>query len=150
MVLLASEDNTIEQRCHVVSSVVHAFMRIPISYLRAINSPLLHHLGSIGAVLGGVLEERLNDHQYQSVRTVLLSLAQLLENLDFGMHSIKVAQKLRDLVKQIDNHMSTHRTRALSITSPASTHSSSSEAGMQVPQALLTEWPWKTGSVYLP
>lgn len=31
MVLLASEENTIEQRCHVVSNVVHAFMRIPVS-----------------------------------------------------------------------------------------------------------------------
>lgn len=98
MVLLASEDNTIEQRCGVVSSVVHEFMRIPIAYLRAISSPLLHHLGSIGAVLGGVLEEKLTNHQYQIVRTVLLSLAQLLENLDIGHHSIQAAEKLRDLV----------------------------------------------------
>ena len=54
------------------------------------------------ARLGGVLEEPLDDYQYQQVRTVLLSLAQLLENLDVGMHSVTSAQKLRDLVVQID------------------------------------------------
>ncbi|KAH7357460.1 fungal-specific transcription factor domain-containing protein [Pyrenochaeta sp. MPI-SDFR-AT-0127] len=105
MVLLASEENTVEQRCRVVSEVVNAFMQIPISYLRAISSPLLHHLRGIGSILGGVLEESLNSYQYQQVRTVLLSLAQLLENLDFGNHSVQSAQKLRDLVTRIDHHM---------------------------------------------
>lgn len=142
MILLASEQNTIEQRCQVVSEVVNAFMRIPISYLRAISSPLLHHLGGIGSILGGVLEEPLVGYQYQQVRTVLLSLAQLLENLDLGIHSIKSAQKLRDLVIQIDDHMAS---RAGSGVTSATTFSGPQNQDLQLPQNFLTEWPWKTG-----
>lgn len=145
MVLLASEDNTIDQRCQVVSEVVHAFMRIPVSYLRAISSPLLHHLGSIGSVLGGVLEEPLTDYQYRQVRTVLLSLAQLLENLDIGMHSVQVAQKLRDLVGHIDTHMSSYRPGP---SSPSVPYPAEGGHSLQVPENLLTDWPFKAGSTY--
>lgn len=145
MVLLASEDNTIEQRCQVVSEVVHAFVRIPISYLRAISSPLLHHLGSIGSVLGGVLEEPLTDYQYRQVRTVLLSLAQLLENLDIGMHSVQVAQKLRDLVGHIDSHMASYRPGPASPSVPCPKEGGHS---LQVPENLLIDWPFKAGSTY--
>jgi hypothetical protein len=147
MVLLASEDNTIEERCQVVSEVVDAFMRIPIAYLRAISSPLLHHLGSIGSVLGGVLEEPLSEYQYQQVRTVLLSLAQLLENLDIGMHSLEAARKLRDLVVQINSYMA--RIQDSDEASPSWSFPDSHAHSLQVPQTLLTEWPFKMGSSYL-
>ncbi|KAJ4293287.1 hypothetical protein N0V90_008569 [Kalmusia sp. IMI 367209] len=147
MVLLASEQNTIEQRCQVVSEVVNAFMRIPTSYLRAISSPLLHHLRGIGSVLGGVLEEPLVDYQYQQVRTVLLSLAQLLENLDIGIHSVKSAQKLRGLVVQIDDHMAS---RTGSGETPTTTYSGSHGHDLQLPQDFLDEWPWKTGFMQFP
>lgn len=147
MVLLASEQNTIEQRCQVVSEVVNAFMRIPTSYLRAISSPLLHHLRGIGSVLGGVLEESLADYQYQQVRTVLLSLAQLLENLDIGIHSIKSAQKLRALVVQIDQHMTSRRGSAAST---ATMYPDPRDRDLQLPQDFLSEWPWKTGFMHFP
>lgn len=57
--LFASGGGTIEERCKIASEVVDAFMCIPVSYLRAISSPLLHHLAGIGAILGSVLEEPL-------------------------------------------------------------------------------------------
>lgn len=140
MALLALEENTIEQRCQVVSEVVNAFVQIPRSYLCAISSPLLHHLSGIGSILGGVLQESLSDYQYQQVRTVLLSLAQLLENLDVGAHSVHCAQKLRDLVVRIDNHMASRRDRGLVSTEEIS----ASPHGLQVPEDFLSEWPWKT------
>ncbi|KAK7189533.1 C6 transcription factor [Paraphaeosphaeria sporulosa] len=146
MVLLASEQNTIEQRCQVVSEVVNAFMRIPSSYLRAISSPLLHHLSGIGSVLGGVLGEPLLDYQYQQVRTVLLSLAQLLENLDIGIHSVKSAQKLRALVVQIDEHMASRG----SAVSPATMYMDPHNRDLQLPQDVLSEWPWKSGFMHFP
>lgn len=104
MMLFASGGGTIEERCRIASEVVDAFTRIPVAYLRAISSPLLHHLAGIGAILGSVLEEPLSDIAYQQVRVVLLSLAQLLENLDHGIHSAISAQRLRNLVEQIDGH----------------------------------------------
>lgn len=141
MVLLASEQNTVEQRCQVVSEVVDAFMQIPSSYLRAISCPLLHHLGGIGSVLGSVLEESLSSYQYQQVRTVLLSLAQLLENLDLGMHSVQTAEKLRGLVIQIDEHMASQ----VGNESSTSTTFLGTRNRDHSPQNFLTEWSWKTG-----
>ncbi|KAK5074638.1 hypothetical protein LTR70_010084 [Exophiala xenobiotica] len=163
MMLLASETNSIEQRCKVVSEVVNAFMRVPVAYLRAISSPLLHHLAGIGSVLGGVLGEPFNEYQYQEVRTVLLSLAQLLENLNHGIHSTKVVQKLRDLILQIDAHMislqhqSVHvgTSRPVTTTEPSPSQTSNSgnweelEPYMQLPADLLVDWPWKSGFMHL-
>lgn len=137
MVLLASEENTIEQRCQVVSEVVNAFMRIPTSYLLAISSPLLHHLRGIGSVLGGVLEESLTSYQYQQVRTVLLSLAQLLENLDLGDHSVESAQKLRNLVTRIDDHMAL---RTDGDPTAIDAVPISPISGLHLPQDFLVQW----------
>jgi len=75
MMLFASGGGTFRECCKITSEVVDAFTRIPVAYLRAITSPLLHHLAGIGAILGSVLEERLSDITYQQVRVVLLSPA---------------------------------------------------------------------------
>ena len=109
MVLFAAGGASIEQRCEVASEVVDAFLRIPVAYLMAISSPLLHHLAGIGAVLGSVFEEPLSERDYQRVRTVLLSLAELLGTLDQGLRSTSSAEKLRAQVRCIDEYMSLQR-----------------------------------------
>jgi hypothetical protein len=73
--------------------------------LQATSSPLLHHLAGIGMILGTVFEEPFDETAYQQVRAVLLALSQILENLDYGVHSTMSAQRLRDLVTQIDEYM---------------------------------------------
>lgn len=162
MMLLASETNSIEQRCKVVSEVVDVFMRVPVAYLRAISSPLLHHLAGIGSVLGGVLVEPFNEYQYQEVRTVLLSLAQLLENLNHGIHSTKVVKKLRNLVLEIDGHMTSlqHQSAGVdasravvatehsSLQVPNSSNWEGTEPCIQLPAGLLVDWPWKSGFMH--
>lgn len=151
MMLLSSETNSIEQRCKVVSEVVDVFMRVPVAYLRAISSPLLHHLAGIGSVLGEVLVEPFNEYQYQEVRTVLLALAQLLENLNHGIHSTQVVEKLRNLVLQIDAHMISLQHRSAStgtIIAPSPSQTSTNwEATVQLPADLLIDLPWKSGFV---
>lgn len=109
MVLFASAGATIEERCKIASEVVDAFMRIPVQYLQAISSPLLHHLAGIGSILGSVLEESLSESGYLQVRVVLLALAQLLENLDHGLHSTESAEKLRKIVFRVDARMESQR-----------------------------------------
>lgn len=163
MVLLTSESNSIEERCRVVSEVVDAFMHVPVAYLRAISSPLLQHLAAIGSVLRGVLSGPLDEYQYYEVRTVLLCLAQLLENLQHGPHSESVVQKLRTLVHQIDVQM-TPRSHEQSVSesalSPAGekssplTHSGSrrrtqtrESSSIQVSADFLLDWPWKSSFV---
>jgi len=162
MMLLASKTNSIEQRCKVVSEVVDVFMRIPVAYLRAISSPLLHHLAGIGSVLGEVLGKPFNEYQYQEVRTVLLSLAQLLENLNHGLHSTEVVRKLRNLVLQIDAHMISVQHQAAGIDAsstivapelslqhvPRSSEWGATEHCIQLPPDLLIDWPWKSGFMH--
>jgi hypothetical protein len=155
MMLFASGGGTIEERCKIASEVVDAFMRIPVAYLRATSSPLLHHLAGIGAILGSVLEEPLSDIAYQQVRVVLLSLAQLLENLDHGIHSAINAERLRNLVAQIDEywnqlHVCPEGAPGLPINSANQEYH-----GLRHPSALATipsqlttnlfeDWPWSS------
>ena len=112
MVIFSAGGAAIEQRCEIASDVVHAFMRIPVDYLRAISSPLLNHLAGIGAILGSVFGEPLSESGYLQVRVVLLSLAQLLENLDHGAHSAASAERLRTQVARIDKYMEAQRSPA--------------------------------------
>jgi hypothetical protein len=153
MMLFASGGGTVDERCKIASEVVDAFTRIPVAYLRAISSPLLHHLAGIGAILGSVLEEPLSDIAYQQVRVVLLSLAQLLENLDHGIHSAINAQRLRDLVAQIDGYWNQLQTCPEGEPSAQIPSTSQEYHTPQHPDALRTipsqwttsifeDWPW--------
>ncbi|KAK5074732.1 hypothetical protein LTR64_000937 [Lithohypha guttulata] len=109
MILFSSAGATIEDRCNVASEVVDAFMRIPVQYLQAMSSPLVHHLAAIGSILGSVCYEPLSESSHLQVRIVLLALAQLLENLDHGIHSTACAEKLRKLVIRVDERMENQR-----------------------------------------
>jgi hypothetical protein len=110
MVLFAARGATVSERCQVAREVVEAFVNIPVGYLNAISSPLLHHLAGIGSILGSVFEEPLSEPEYLQVRSVLLTMAQLLANLDLGLHSTAGAsERLRAHVARIDEYMATQR-----------------------------------------
>ncbi|QKD53749.2 uncharacterized protein FOBCDRAFT_181898 [Fusarium oxysporum Fo47] len=109
IVLFAGSGTSIEQRCQIASEVVEAFVSIPIAYLLSISTPLLHHLGGIGSILGNVLEEPLSEADYTRVRGVMLSMAMLLENLEVIHHSTSASEKLRSQVSRIDEYMTRQR-----------------------------------------
>ncbi|KAI0183473.1 hypothetical protein EV127DRAFT_457483 [Xylaria flabelliformis] len=93
----------------IIFEVISAFISIPVGYLIAIGTPLLHHLGGIGAIPGAVLEELLRENEYSQVRTVMLSMAQLLDNLESIDNGARVIEKLRTQVSRIDEYMNTQR-----------------------------------------
>ena len=109
MVLFAAGGASIDERCQIVREVVDAFISVPVTYLIAISTPLLHHLGGIGAFLGSVFEEPLSEADYAQVRSIMLSLAQLLESLEAIHHSASASEKLRSQVARIDEYMATQR-----------------------------------------
>ncbi|KAJ8128325.1 hypothetical protein O1611_g5308 [Lasiodiplodia mahajangana] len=109
IVLFTADGASIQDRCRIASEVISAFMSIPVEYLVAISTPLLHHLGGIGTILGAVLEEPLREDEYNQVRTVMLSMAQLLDNLESIHHGARVSEKLRTQVSRIDEYMNTQR-----------------------------------------
>ncbi|KAL7924757.1 fungal-specific transcription factor domain-containing protein [Trichoderma austrokoningii] len=109
IVLFAAGGASIAERCDIASDVVDAFNSIPVQYCLAISKPLLHHLGGIGSILGSVFEERLSEAEYTRVRSVMLAMARLLENLETIHRSSCASENLRSQVSRIDDYMSTQR-----------------------------------------
>lgn len=71
MVLFTSEDATVEQKCAIARDLLESFNKIPVEFLRAISSPLLHHLAGIGAILGSAIQGPISESSYIQVRDVL-------------------------------------------------------------------------------
>ncbi|KAJ5388923.1 hypothetical protein N7509_011464 [Penicillium cosmopolitanum] len=173
MVLLSAEEVGVERKCDVAGEVLQVFSNVPIEYLKAISSPLLHHLGGIGYILGSVIDGSLSEASYTRVRTLLLKIADLLQHLETGSQSASDAgERLRTQVDRIDGYMRT--SLLLDISSPsnampvingiseaavpsvyaqnASAAGTTPSAGVdqmsqfQLPPELLTDWPWPLDS----
>ena len=101
IVLLAAGGDTVAARCQIAREVLDAFASIPVTYLLAISTPLLHHLGGIGSILGSVLDEPCTESEYKLVQSSLLSMAQLLENLEPIHQTSGASQSLREKASKI-------------------------------------------------
>lgn len=96
----------LETKCSVVSDVLTIFHQVPKSYLRAISTPLIYHIGGIGIILGSVMEGPLSESSCRRVRDLLLSMADLLESLESFLHrNAGAGRKLRDLVARLEEYM---------------------------------------------
>lgn len=115
MILFSFEDGPgVERKCDVANEVLQVFHTIPIPYLRALSTPLVYQLGSIGQILGSVLEEPLSQPVYERVRTALVLMADLLQSLENGLHrSAGAAQGLRSQVEKLDQYMRDQRNKPL-------------------------------------
>lgn len=71
MMLFTTEDVTVEQKCTIARELLDGFAKVPLFFLRAISSPLLHQLAGIGSILGSVIEGPLSESSYMQVRDVL-------------------------------------------------------------------------------
>lgn len=101
MVLLATGRDTIAARCQVAQEVLNAFASVPVPYLLAISTPLLHHLGGIGSLVVSVLDEQCTESEYRLVQSIMLSMAELLENLEPIQQSSGASRGLREKANQI-------------------------------------------------
>ncbi|KAJ5742192.1 hypothetical protein N7533_011601 [Penicillium manginii] len=173
MVLLSAEEIGVERKCDVAGEVLNVFSNVPIEYLKAISSPLLHHLGGIGYILGSVIEGTLSEVSYTRVRTLLLEMADLLQRLETGSQSASdAAERLRAQVDRIDGYMRTSLLLDISAPSnavpvinglpevavPSAYAQNASAVGtapgadvdqmsqFQLPPELLTDWPWPLDS----
>ncbi|KAJ5760176.1 hypothetical protein N7520_007332 [Penicillium odoratum] len=173
MVLLSTEEIGVERKCDVAGELLSVFSTVPIEYLRAISSPLLHHLGGIGYILGSVMEGNLSEKSYTRARTLLLEMADLLQRLETGLHRASGAgERLRSQVDRIDGYMRTsllldsnsqnNATQAIDAHSKLAAPSAHAQgttavgaepgAGLdqislfQLPPELLSDWPWPLDS----
>lgn len=161
MVHLSLEDRAdLETKCSVVSDVLATFHQVPKPYLRAISTPLIYHIGGIGTILGSVMEGSLSGSSCRRVRQLLLSMADLLENLEAFLHrSAKAGQRLRGLAARLEEYMESRDQQRVSqnqagaeFAAPALEDSLSNvwgDAGMpdlspqfQLPDEFLQDWTW--------
>ncbi|KAI6985513.1 hypothetical protein KC355_g10646, partial [Hortaea werneckii] len=109
MVLFTTEGSDVEQKCEIARDLIRAFRSIPVEYLQAISSPLLHHLTGIGVILGSAFHFGLTRSSYKRIRSVLLELTELIAHLETGLHySTGTSDKLRTQVKCIDEFWHRH------------------------------------------
>jgi len=161
MTLFSADDGLVEEKCRIVTELLDSFSQIPIEYLRAISTPLLHHLAGIGTILSPVFKRFLSSSTYRQVRSVLLALADFLTNLEVGMFTStstegSASQRLRSHVARLDESVNLHDRRQLqtegqplspinepgedNLAFPASVQSFSPE--FLLPNDLLDEWSW--------
>lgn len=106
IVLFTSKNATIEQKCRTADDFIRRLSTVPVAYLRAISSPLLHHLAGIGSILGSVFEDRLSERDYLRVRTVLNSMIDILARLEEGLFfPAGASERLKTNVTKIDEYM---------------------------------------------
>lgn len=100
---LEGKNQDISKKCQVAQQVLSTFREVPLSFWRAISTPLIYHIASIGALLWSAMQGPLSDTSYQRVRTLLLEMADLLQNMEaFLSRSAGEGQRLRDMVVKFD------------------------------------------------
>lgn len=120
MVLFTIKRSSVEEKCQVASEVIRVFANVPVAYLRAISSPLLHHLAGIGILLGSTLHGELSELAYSHLRTVLLEFTNLISNLEDGMHYTvgnSHSDKLRAQLASLDKYWADHKQQSIIYTS---------------------------------
>ncbi|KAK8183932.1 hypothetical protein BC567DRAFT_278541 [Phyllosticta citribraziliensis] len=163
MVLFSIEDTPdIEQKCNVAAELLAVFQSVPKAYLKVISTPLIYHLAGIGTILGSVIESALSEASYQRVRGMLLSMADLLENLESGLTlDGGTSRGLRLQVDRIDEYMRVQRAQLVpsfqntiaditgAVPAPRQPFLASNGVGhlqprseIQLPPELLEDWPW--------
>lgn len=172
MMLFSTEDNpSVERKCDVADEVLTVFKTIPPNYLKAISTPMIYQLGSLGGVLGSVFEQPLHQGDYERVRGSLIALANLLESLESNLHrSAGASQGLLAQVEKIDQYMYSQRgipqpmpqqhpqqhppqtaaappamTMGLQLTMPEINGNGNA---IQIPTDLALEWPWPVYQEY--
>ncbi|BCS23705.1 putative C6 transcription factor [Aspergillus puulaauensis] len=168
MVVSSNGDQGVDEKCDVAGQVLSVFSKVPVEYLKAISSPLLHHLAGIGYILGSVMEGSLSEASYKRVRTLLLEMADLLHRLESGLRrSTGTSERLRAQVSRIDEYMLSQRLATTvppavphtgiikdDLVSPLYQQSNLTPiqapitgiddpiAQFQLPPELLNDWPW--------
>ncbi|CAD6582776.1 MAG: hypothetical protein TREMPRED_003385, partial [Tremellales sp. Tagirdzhanova-0007] len=106
MVLAGAEESSIEQRCAIAGQLLDALAAIPTAYIANISTPMLHHLASVGHLLGTVIHTPLSQWSFLQVRNVLSALADLLAGLELALSlTSDISIKLKAHVSKIDGYM---------------------------------------------
>ncbi|KAK5018442.1 hypothetical protein BJ546DRAFT_156644 [Cryomyces antarcticus] len=155
IVFFPIEENVdVDAKCNVTSELLSVFHTVPIPYLKVISTLLVFHPEGIGIILGSVTEGLLSESSCLRVRTMLLSMADLLQNLKYGLHfAAGTSVGLRAQIGRIDEYMRARQRPLDQILQNNSIPGSNGLAAypngsgdplfqFQLPAELLEDWPW--------
>lgn len=106
----ATTSHDLYQKCYVTEQVLTALHSIAPQHLLALGAPLAHHLSAIGRILEAATQGLLCEQAYQRVRSLLISLADLLQALGHGIPLVAGADReLRARIHMIDEYIEAQR-----------------------------------------
>ena len=163
MVLFSAEEKiNVDTKCEVANQLIATLSSVPTPYLKAISTPLIYHIAGIGNILSSAMEGPLSEDSYQKLKTEILSMAGLLENLEQNLHRITgVGKGMRQHLEKVDDYMLRQQrvayprpfqntvadltTSAILPEVPASSSAVAPNLSLshfQLPPELLEDWPW--------
>lgn len=101
----------LRQECDMAERILSTFRNISKTHLRAMGTPLVYYLGRIGQFLASLMEGLLCEETYSRVRNSLVSVADLLAELESGqqMDTGAGSDGLRRQIEKIDHFMRAQR-----------------------------------------
>ncbi|GAB7357865.1 hypothetical protein MBLNU230_g0036t1 [Neophaeotheca triangularis] len=104
------------QKCDVAGQVLRTFHAVHLFYLQAISTSLSYHLGGVGHILSSIMEGPICEESYGSIRTLLVSMAELLKLLERGLQpTVGASTSLRSQIDRIDEYVAQQRRRVDSL-----------------------------------
>ncbi|PNS14445.1 hypothetical protein CAC42_3731 [Sphaceloma murrayae] len=106
MLALTANNATLLAACQTAHTLIDKISFIPPQFLRAMSLGMLQELSGFGQILSSFIGKDMSRSEYTKLRIVMLSMAELLENLDDSLASAgQAAQKLRNHVHDIDQFL---------------------------------------------
>ncbi|ORX34866.1 hypothetical protein BD324DRAFT_635405 [Kockovaella imperatae] len=143
MILATADGSSIEEQCAVIQELLGALSLIPTAYIASISTPMLHHVASIGHLLGNVIQSPLTPWAFSQVRDALLGLANLITGLEAAIGvALGISSKLRALVHKIDErmgmmaHNGVHRSHSWNASTQERSHESGQDNSSSDPTLL--------------
>jgi hypothetical protein len=128
-------NHNVHQKCAIAEELLASLRSICPRFVISISTPLVYQLGGIGHILATVTEGSLTEDSYQRVRSSLVSMTDLLEDLESGLQPTAGASKsLRAQVEKVDQYRQSQRSYGPHTPNPNSMAVSYSQGQLHVSQ----------------
>ncbi|RFU28611.1 hypothetical protein B7463_g7717, partial [Scytalidium lignicola] len=110
MLAFITADTSLNERCQVINELIEGLVAIPLAYLKAFGSPMVHELSGVGHLLGLTVSENTSIEICQEVMRLILCLSELFDGMAGSIKSAAEAgRRLRDLSTKLENKIQSQR-----------------------------------------
>jgi len=106
MLSFTANDTTFHEACRTALELIEEISAIPLEIMRAMGLAMLQELSGLGHILSGFIKQGLPKSDYKHLRTVMLCMSELLENLASCLSAAaEASERLRAYVQEIDRFL---------------------------------------------